>query len=279
MAHSYTRDDLKDIFFSALEMFNDCLDSDINKDNLRIDFFVPENGIKVYERFCSRYFPKHLDEPYKSNGYFDEIAAQAFVSESCYGVLIREDIDFTLGEVLQMFLHEISHLYCTQNEVSGGHFFDKYCMGSGVEDGMINAGYAIWREAIADIMADSILSENATLTLPMVKDEIRHLNREISIGNPNSKKAMSLILAYIMISAEVATTADWKVAEKEIRKTIKFEEPIVYGILEMFFEQLHTSPFWTITPEFITELGQMYLELLSMRAFMIRIKEIQNDEQ
>lgn len=178
-----------------------------------------------------------------------------------------------------MFLHEISHLYCTQNEVSGGHFFDKYCMGSGVEDGMINAGYAIWREAIADIMADSILSENATLTLPMVKDEIRHLNREISIGNPNSKKAMSLILAYIMISAEVATTADWKVTEKEIRKTIKFEEPIVYGILEMFFEQLHTSPFWTITPEFITELGQMYLELLSMRAFMIRIKEIQNDEQ
>ena len=156
VAHSYTRDDLKDLFFSALEMFNNCLDSDINKDNLRIDFFVPENGIKVYERFCSRYFPKHLDEPYKSNGYFDEIAAQAFVSESCYGVLIREDIDFTLGEVLQMFLHEISHLYCTQNEVSGGHFFDKYCMGSGVEDGMINAGYAIWREAIADIMADSI---------------------------------------------------------------------------------------------------------------------------
>lgn len=67
MAHSYTRDDLKDLFFSALEMFNNCLDSDINKDNLRIDFFVPENGIKVYERFCSRYFPKHLDEPYKSN--------------------------------------------------------------------------------------------------------------------------------------------------------------------------------------------------------------------
>ena len=278
MAQTYTKKELRDVFFEALGMFNDCLDSDINKGNIRIDFFVPEIGIKVYELFCSRYFPKYLDEPYKSNGYFDEIAAQAFVSESCYGVLIREDIDFTLGEVLQMFLHEISHLYCTQNEVPGGRFFDKYCMGSGVEDGMINAGYAIWREAIADIMADSVLSENATLTLAMVKDEIHHLDQELSIENPDSKKAMSLILAYIMISAEVATTTNWAVAEKRIKNTVGFDEPIIYRILEIVFEQLHTSPFWTITPEFIIELGQMYLELLSMRAFPIRIKEMSKDE-
>ena len=278
MAQTYTKKELRDVFFEALGMFNDCLDSDINKGNIRIDFFVPEIGIKVYERFCSRFFPKYLDEPYKSNGYFDEIAAQAFVSESCYGVLIREDIDFTLGEVLQMFLHEISHLYCTQNEVPGGRFFDKYCMGSGVEDGMINAGYAIWREAIADIMADSVLSENATLTLSMVKDEIHHLDQELSIENPNSKKAMSLMLAYIMISAEVATTTNWAVAEKRIKNTVGFDEPIIYRILEIVFEQLHTSPFWTITPEFIIELGQMYLELLSMRAFPIRIKEMSKDE-
>ena len=278
MAQTYTKKELRDVFFEALGMFNDCLDSDINKGNIRIDFFVPEIGIKVYERFCSRFFPKYLDEPYKSNGYFDEIAAQAFVSESCYGVLIREDIDFTLGEVLQMFLHEISHLYCTQNEVPGGRFFDKYCMGSGVEDGMINAGYAIWREAIADIMADSVLSENATLTLSMVKDEIHHLDQELSIENPDSKKAMSLILAYIMISAEVATTTNWAVAEKRIKNTVGFDEPIIYRILEIVFEQLHTSPFWTITPEFIIELGQMYLELLSMRAFPIRIKEMSKDE-
>ena len=93
-----------------------------------------------------------------------------------------------------MFLHEISHLYCTQNEILGGHFFDKYCMGSGVEDGMINAGYVIWREAIADIMADSILSEFPSLTLVMAKDEICNLNREITFTNPCSKKAMSLVI-------------------------------------------------------------------------------------
>ena len=269
MSHSYTKEDLKDIFFSSLEMFNDCFDSDISADNIKIDFFTPKNGAAVYERFCTKRFPKYLDEPYRSEGYFNDIAAQAFVGESCYGVLIREDVDFTLGEVMQMFLHEISHLYCTQNEIPDGNFFDKYCMGSGVEDGMINAGYAIWREAIADIMADTVISENATITLALAHDEIQQLNRKITISNPSSKKAMSLLIAYIMISAEVAGTTSWTVAEKKIKRIIGFTDPLMYGILKLVFEKLHISPFWTITPDFIIELGQMYLSLLSMRAFRI----------
>ena len=97
MSHSYTKEDLKEIFFSSLEMFNDCFDSDISADNIKIDFFTPKNGAAVYERFCTKRFPKYLDEPYKEKGYFDDIAAQAFVGESCYGVLIRENVDFTLG--------------------------------------------------------------------------------------------------------------------------------------------------------------------------------------
>lgn len=37
---------------------------------------------------------------------------------------------------------------------------------------MMNAGYAVWREAVADIMADSILSEYTSLTLADVRDEV-----------------------------------------------------------------------------------------------------------
>ena len=264
MSHSYTKTELKEYFFSSLKMFNESLDSDISEDNLLIDFFNPKNGVSVYENFCKAHFPQYLNEPYREE-YFEDVAAQAFVGEDYYGVLIREDVDFTLGEVLQMFLHEISHLYCTQNEIPGGHFFDKYCMGAGIDDGMINAGYAIWREAIADIMADSILSEFPSLTLAMAKDEICNLNREIIFTNPCSKKAMSLVIVYVMISREVSTIDDWATAEKKIKKVIDFEEPLMYGILKLVFTKLRTSPFWEITPEFVTELGQMYLELLSTR--------------
>ena len=81
MSHSYTKEDLKEIFFSSLEMFNECFDSDISAENIRIDFFTPQNGAGVYERFCKKHFPKFLDEPYRYKGYFDDIAAQALLAK------------------------------------------------------------------------------------------------------------------------------------------------------------------------------------------------------
>lgn len=85
--------------------FQNSSDSGIGEDNLLIGFFNPKNGIAVYEKFCKVRFPQYLNEPYREEGYFDDIAAQAFVGEDYYGVLIRENVDFTVGEVLQMFLH------------------------------------------------------------------------------------------------------------------------------------------------------------------------------
>ena len=263
MSHFYSKDELLEYFYEALDLFNEKLDTDINKDTVIVDFFTPQNGAIVYERFCSENFPKLLSEPFREEGYFDEIAAQAFVNDSRYGVLIREDIDYTLGELLQTFLHEISHLYCSRNEIKGGKFFDKYCMGSGTEDGMMNAGYAIWREAVADIMADSILSEQATMTLGMAQKPVLEYYEAISYSNSDSKKAMSLIIAYIMISQEIATIYDWDKAEKEIKRKIGFDDPLMYSILKQVFDKLHDSPFWEITPEFIINLGETYLSLLT----------------
>ena len=47
MPHSYTRSELTEYFFEALEMFNDCLDSDISKQNVLLEFFTPANGVAV----------------------------------------------------------------------------------------------------------------------------------------------------------------------------------------------------------------------------------------
>jgi len=273
MAHSYSRKELTEYFFEALEMFNNCLDSDISEENVLLEFFTPENGEKVYERFCGAHFPKLLMEDYKAPGFFESFAAQAFVNDMEYGVLIREDIDFPLGELLQAFLHEISHLYCTRNEIDGGDFFDRYCMGAGPEDGMMNAGYAIWREAVADIMADSIISEYATISLRDVKRIVKEYYASLSASNPNSKKAMSLIIVYLMISREVASTEDWEKAEKAIKKEIEINDPLFHMIAEQVFTQLHNPPFWKITPEFIMTLGETYLSLLSHIFFRNVVKE------
>lgn len=263
MSHSYSKSELKEYFCEALDIFNEKLDTDITEDTVALDFFNGKNNAEVYEKFCKNRFPKYLSEPYLTDGYFDEIAAQAFVDGKNYGVLICEDIDFTLGGVLQTFLHEVSHIFCTANEIPGGQFFDKYCMGSGVKYGAINAGYAIWREAVADIMADSMLSEMATMTLNMAKNDVLDYYDMLSSDNPNSKKAMSLIIAYIMISQEVATIKDWNRAEKSIKDKIGFSDPLMYAILKQVFDKLHRSPFWEITPDFILTLGETYISLLA----------------
>lgn len=272
MSHSYTRKELTEYFFEALDMFNDCLDSDISKENVFLEFFTPANGIAIYENFCRTHFPNMLEEAYREQDYFESFGAQAFVSEKEYGVLIREDIDFTLSEVLQMFLHEISHLYCSKNEIEGGNFFDKYCMGSGAEDGMMNAGYAIWREAVADIMADSIISEYAAISLASVRDIVKDYYDELSAANPNSKKAMSLIIVYTMISREVAATKEWDEANRAIKRTIKIDDPLLEAMFNQVFEQLHHSPFWKITPDFVMTLGETYVSMISHKL----LKEVLN---
>ena len=263
----YAEQELRDIFYGALDLFNEALDSGITRDNTFLAFFTPDDGPEVYERFCREHFPKDLDGDYMAEGYFRSFAARAFVGEGIYGVMVRADIDFGLPDLRRVFLHEISHLFCCGNEIEGGGFFDRYCMGSGAGDGMMNAGYAIWREAVADIMADAILSEYAELALADVRDEIRRLYRLLSPANPGSKRCMSLILAYAMLTKEAGGAEEWADAEMALKRGLGLDDPALYDILGMAFGNLHRPPFWSITPDFIMELGEAYISLLTMKAF------------
>lgn len=273
MNYSYTKDELLDYLYDALEFFNDHLDTDLTKETVKVDFFTPQNGVEVYERFCKGMYEANLNEPYNEPGYFETFAAQAFVNGAHYGILIREDIDFPREDLFQVLMHEISHLYCTSHEIPGGGFFDKYCMGSGPEDGMMNAGYAIWREAVADIMTDSMLCEEANLTLSGLKKTILDCYGKISFSSPSSKTAMSLVIVYVMVAREVSTTEDWGKAEKAIKKVIAFDDPLTYAILKLIFDQLHHRPFWEITSDFIMELGELYVNLVTGRLLKQRISE------
>ena len=271
MNRKYTEEELSKLFFKALDLFNSRLDSDISRDNTIIAFFHVQNGLEVYETFCKDHFPEHMQENYREKDYFESFAAQAFVSDVEYGVLIRSDISYSSDGVRYMFLHEISHLYCTRNEVEGGHFFNRFCMGSGAEDGMLNAGYAIWREAIADIMADSVLSDYTMCTLSDLAVEVADLYRLITVTEADSKKYVSRILSDIMIAGEVAGTEQWSEAETAIARCLTIPDCQLMLLIRMVFENLHKPPFWTITPEFIKELGEVYISMLAHKQLRAEI--------
>ena len=262
MANMYTQKRLREYFACALDIFSDFVESNINKKSVKLLFFTKEDAVHKYEEMCLD-FPQYLSEPYKAEEFFTDVAASAFVNGDKYGVLVDSNIALPPEEIIMTFLHEIVHLFCTKNEVSGGAFFEKYCSGTGTLDGMINAGYAIWREAIADITADAAISDFATMTLADVHDEVMRQYTALSFANPASKRAMSLIIAYIMISKEIACTEDWHKAEAAIIEYFRFDDPRVIKIFELVFRKLHKQPFWEITPEFITELGDLYLWIIS----------------
>ncbi len=263
MGTRYTKDELMEIFFEALRMFNEELDTDITEKTVVLDFFTSENGLIVYKNFCDKNFPDKYEIQHEAEGYFDEIAAEAFVGEKKYGVLIRSDIDVSLGNLLFIFLHELSHLFCVKNEFDGKDFFFEYCADDSIDNSSMNAGYAIWREAIADIMADSIASEYSNFSLSTVKNEIEQYYNVVSGDNKESKKAMSLIVGCIVLSSEVSGTDKWANAEKAIKTKLEIKDDMLFEILEIVFKKLQKPPFWTITPDFIEQLGTSYICLVA----------------
>lgn len=46
---------------------------------------------------------------------------------------------------------------------------------------------------------------------------------------------------------------------------------MLYAIFETVFGNLHRPPFWSITPDFVMELGQAYLSLLALKSFREKI--------
>ena len=119
---------------------------------------MTEDQKEIFEQFCSRYFPYRLNDRYQEDGYFD-FRASSFIgidNGGIDGILLRTDIPYQPGELRHIFLHELAHIFCAHNELDGKSFFDEYCMDyapTKEEDGIINAGYAVWRECIAEIIA------------------------------------------------------------------------------------------------------------------------------
>ena len=148
----------KEALLCAAETLNERMGTEFSEDNLMLRCFQAENQQEAFEGFCKQYFPNRLTDRYKEDGYFD-FHASAFVSEGesgVDGVLLRTDIERTPATLYHILLHELAHIFCTRNELGGDSFYKRYCMDdtlSSEEDGAINAGYAIWRELIAELIA------------------------------------------------------------------------------------------------------------------------------
>lgn len=202
--NKYNKRTLTDIIYNVMNHFNETMNFDISPKNTVIEFFTRETGLVVYENFCSKYFPDWINDNYKTEGYFENFAASAFFNDNIYGILIRSDLIWSESEYFNVVLHEISHLYCCKNELVGGNFFIEYCLKEAdVDIGVINAGYAVWREIVADIITQKITCYKDKFSLKQVKPIILEWYSKISHENTDSKLLMSLILVQLMLLTEI----------------------------------------------------------------------------
>ena len=269
-----TQEKIHQLVYQTMEEINQKLGTDFSKDKIEIAFFTPTTGISVYEKLCKRYFPKHLTQEYRQKGYFETFAAMAFIGEEKDGILIREDVDLFAFEWHHMILHEFSHIIVCREELNGEMFYDKYCVDyadNTIEDGCINAGYAIWREFSAEVFALDLDDAIYPYYLNDAKDRIDELVSLITAKNSNAKEAMQKLLNVIFKSDDYYLSKSADEFISRIKKSRVSNILIFASIIRLVFEQLSHKCAWKINVDFIREFGSQYLLCLGLIALKKRI--------
>lgn len=258
----YSKEQLMKYLNTALDVFEQKMSFYI-RDNLIIEFFNGRNANKVYVEFCKNHFPDRYEEDHT----LKDTGAEAFIQNGKYGLLIRESINMPPIDIQFMMFHEVAHLFCITHEYDGKSFYDEYCLEG---CGEFAAGYAIWREAIADMIASQLYMNYGTCPISVRKDLIANYYFEINARNPDSKKLMSLIIGYVMLSREIHSAKNITEAKKVI-ESIGIRDHIFVSCLEDIFNHLliQGEKYYKITPDFIYDLGLKYIDILSFKAFQL----------
>lgn len=249
----------------AICSFNEYFEYCFSLNNVMIRFFTAENGKEVYEEFAAKYGFPHEEVTKES---FVTVGGEAFAfgfyeGQEVDGIMLREEVP--LLELYHIVLHELSHIYCMREEIEGGHYFKRFCAGNPttreeiIADGTMNAGYAVWREFIAEYFAQAVDPETDTIYhLYELEYSIGDITDNITAGNPNAKEDMSNVLLSIMLTQE-ALFDEWEDIEI-ILKDIQF--PFIRTAKDIW-THLQTESYYKITPEFISKFGDDYLFDLS----------------
>ena len=253
----------KEALLCAAETLNERMGTEFSEDNLVLRCFQTENQQEVFGEFCKQYFPDRLTDRYKEDGYFD-FHASAFVGEGesgVDGVLLRTDIERTPATLYHILLHELAHIFCTRNEIDGDNFFERYCMDDTIsreEDGTINAGYAVWRELAAELIAFELDDNCDVVPLRRKKDLLSYYEGELLTGN--GKMGVSMILCEAMTSAEGEASMTWDAAKSKFARFKPFDDPLYRDLLELVFTHIREC-FIEIDRDFIYEIGVLYLSI------------------
>lgn len=256
----------------ACELMNRECNTNYSLDNIRIAFCTITDAVDVYKSFTSQH-GFHSERRIRKD--FESILAETFIGETDIddpshvdGILIRTDPPAELDNpetYMIVLVHELARIFCTTHEIdsagkAGQRFYDLYCEdrpgtpAKNYNNGYINAGYAIWREFIADIIQD-IVYQQPSKHLEDIVPVLLLLAKQVKVGNSAAKSAFHRYLSEIMNTWEGSEAEYWEDLEPELKR---LNLPFI-RIVEYVFGNLHGKDCHKIEPDFIETLGGMYL--------------------
>ena len=143
------------------------------------------------------------------------------------------------------------------------------------EDGTINAGYAVWRELIAELIAFELDDNCDVVPLRRKKDLLSYYEGELLTGN--GKMGVSMILCEAMTSAEGEASMTWDAAKSKFTRFKPFDDPLYRDLLELVFTHVREY-FIVIDRDFIYEIGVLYLTIAA-QAMIASLKNRFQEEQ
>ena len=271
---------------AAFNAINAVFDAGFSEKNVVVEFFDEEAGADEIGAQRARFIEKYgFRDPgvnwIRGDGeaFFarDHVSIEvckdsskgvsAGIAEGSYiaGVLIRRFRDH--GLTVHTLCHELGHVFCFYNEIDGGDFYGRFCeTGSGtyadvVMNGCVNAGYAIWREVVAEVMARACTSgliavKLGTAEMQNAIDFYReHMMEDFPNTSAREKYYLAVMCDEIMGTEDVLSGKKWPEIEK---KLIGHNTPYLQ-VVEKVLEGIRNVPMYKITPEFVTEIGKRFI--------------------
>lgn len=266
------RSDILSVARSAFDSFNSFMGTSYSLDNIKIEFFNSNNAAQTYTSFTTSNGFSYEDPSHRD---FSMTVAEAFVgntdcNDSTHfdGILVSTELPTGYENVVsynEAFIHELAHIFCTTHEIpsaqkAGQRFYDLHCDDNSstsddtILNGQINAGYAIWREVIADIITDKIVSKRALLIEDIIEDAMRFANY-VTITNNDSKFALQRYLSLILTAREIKNAR----SRISVSRTLDQLRLPFKQIILTVYDKLNNEPFYSIDFEFINALGAQYI--------------------
>lgn len=249
---------ITEVAYGAFKHFNSKMKTTYTSDNVKLAFYDNSDADAQYERFCKKYFPNRLTD----NNELRNARASAFTGKDFDGIMIRRDFSGSQSELFTIVLHELSHIWCTHNEIPTGDFYDRYCKNTEntLLDGVINAGYAIWREFAAIYLSTNVQGVEYYPSLSEIEQDVLEVVELIRPDNPVAKISMTDFLACVLMSREGNSKNAWESVNVWLNQIGLAH---FTSIANLVYVHIWSEKFWEIDVDFIEMLGSTYFAVLA----------------